>query len=90
MINERMSSAGKYFLCSCGYDSRKAATVTGPAGRRLPVSLTPQASTELLSQLVFLEAECKKMQGEIYSPDKLEAHINILPKIYENLKIILK
>jgi hypothetical protein len=57
---------------------------------RLHSNLSAQAYSELLSQLTFLELECHKMRTEIYCPDVLEKHIETLPRIYENLKIILK
>jgi hypothetical protein len=57
---------------------------------RLHSNLSAQAYSELLSQLTFLELECQKMKTEVYCPDVLEKHIETLPRIYENLKIILK
>jgi hypothetical protein len=90
VLNERVSQAGKYFICNCGYDSRLNSKIHSVINKRIHSNIGPQPNSEFLSELTYLEEECKKMRIEIARPDALAKHIEALPKIYENLKVILK
>jgi deoxycytidine triphosphate deaminase len=88
ILNEQISQVGKYFICNCGYDSRFTNEVQVIKNRSQSI-ISPQSYSEILSQLTYLEVECQKLRSEIYNPETFEKHIEILPQIYKNLKMIL-
>lgn len=90
LLQEKVYTGGRYFICECGYDSRINNNYTPAKQIAVPKNLDFQTKGELISHLAFLETECQKMRSEIDHPDVLQKHIEILPKIYANLRIILK